>query len=247
MSLESDFLEAFELHHPEAIRRALAQGASPTALINSKRPIDILIEMYTRSPRFADCLRVMLAAGAVIGHPLLEAILLDDHQALHQILHDDPAAIHRNLTILAAYTSCREVSPLHICAEFNSLQCAQTLIAAGANVNAPAAIDTQGLGGQTPIFHAVNSNQNHCRPVMELLADSGADLTIQLQGLVWGDTFEWETVLFDVTSISYAQCGLYRQFHRNESHIYSNLDYLYRKRHNTPLPARNVPNRYLGE
>ena len=30
-------------------------------------------------------------------------------------------------------------------------------------------VDGDGLGGQSPLFHAVNCNQNHCRPVMELL------------------------------------------------------------------------------
>ncbi len=55
----------------------------------------------------------------------------------------------------------------------------------------------------------------------------------------------WETVLYDVTPLSYAQCGLYRQFHRREKDIYSNIEYLYLKRHNTLPAVRNVPNQYL--
>ena len=106
-------------------------------------------------------------------------------------------------------------------------------------------VDTDGIGGQTPIFHAVNSNQNYCRPMMELLVDAGADLDVRLKGLVWGDTMPWETVVFDVTPISYAQCGLYRQFHRREADIYSNIAYLHRKRYGTEPEIRNVPNKYL--
>jgi hypothetical protein len=203
-------------------------------------------QRHTRSANFAPCLRVLLDAGATVGNPLLEALLLDDPASLQIILANNPAAIHQSITIATAYTATRGVTPLHICAEFNSIHCARLLLDAGANVNAPAAFDPNGLNGHTPIFHTVNSNQNHCRPMMELLADRGADLTIRLKGLVWGEDLEWETVLFDVTPISYAQCGLYRQFHRDEAHIYSNLDYLYRKLHNAPLPHRNVPNRYLN-
>ena len=83
MSLEADYLGAFEEHSPQAIRASLAAGASPTELIKGKRPIDWLIEMYLRSSRFAACLRVLIDAGATIGDPLLEALLLDDDQKRH--------------------------------------------------------------------------------------------------------------------------------------------------------------------
>ena len=59
----------------------------------------------------------------------------------------------------------------------------------------------------------------------------GANLEIRLKGLVWGGGFEWETVVYDVSPISYAQCGLYFQFHRPEAQVYSNLRYLMEKRH----------------
>jgi ankyrin repeat protein len=197
--------------------------------------------MYTRSPQFGPCLRALLEAGASVGDPLLEAVLLDDQAALQDVVDQS-----RKLSPLCAYTSCDGVTALHICAEFNSIRCAQTLIEAGAEVNAQADVDADGFGGQTPLFHAVNSNQNYCRPVMELLVDAGADLHVRLKGLVWGKTMPWETVLYDVTLFSYAQCGLYRQFHRREADIYSNLAYLHRKRYGTAAAIRNVPNKYLA-
>jgi ankyrin repeat protein len=75
----------------------------------------------------------------------------------------------RSLTVLTASTSCRSVSPLHFCAEFNSIRCGKLLIDSGADVNACALVAAAGFGGQTPIFHAVNSRLNYCRPMMELL------------------------------------------------------------------------------
>lgn len=56
---------------------------------------------------------------------------------------------------------------------------------------------------------------------------------------------DWETVVYDVTPLSYAQCGLYRQFHRREEDVYSNIEYLFRERYGTKPPLRNVPNKYL--
>lgn len=247
MSLEADFLGALEEHSPEGIRNALAAGASPTDRIKGKRPIDCLIEGYLRSQRFADCLCVLIGAGATIGDPLLEAVLLDDEACLLPLLkRTEREELGRRLRVPCAFTSCEGVTALHLCAEFNSLRCARVLLDLGAGVNAAADIDAHGFGGQTPVFHAVNSIFNYCRPMMELLVEAGADLDVRLSGLVWGKGADWETGVLDVTPISYAQCGLYAQFHRREQDVYGNLAYLYHRRHGTNLPIYNVPNRYLA-
>jgi ankyrin repeat protein len=247
MSVTDDLLVGFELHSLSRIRQALEAGADPNTPIHGKRPIDQLIEMYTRSPRFADCLRLMLDAGAALDDPLLEALLLDDDESLRQVLANSPQSLDRRFHLECTYTSLRGVSPLHICAEYNSVKCARALLEAGIGVDVPAEIDANGIGGQTPLFHAVNSNQNHCRHMMELLVEAGANLDIRLKALVWGSGFEWETVVFDVTPLSYAQCGLYSQFHRPEKQVYSNIAYLYRKRYGAEPPVRNVPNKYLQD
>jgi len=244
MSLEADYLGAFEEHSPEGIRQALAAGASATTPIKGKTPMECFIEGYLRSPQFGECLRILLDAGATIGDPLLEAILLDDESAIQRLIPGQD--LNRKLRIPCAFTSCEGVTALHICAEFNSVKCGRVLLQAGADVNARANVDADGFGGQTPIFHAVNSIFNYCRPMLELLVDAGADLSLQLKGLVWGPGADWETLLVEVTPISYAQCGLYAQFHRRERDVYSNLGYLYQKRNGTILPVRNVPNRYLA-
>lgn len=245
MSVTDDLLLGFETHSPGRIRAALDAGASPNAPISGKRPVDCLIEMYQRSTRFPECLRLMLEAGAALDDPLPVAVLLDDDRGLREVLRASPQELGRRLHLECAYTSLRGVSALHVCAEYNSVKCARALLDAGVDVDVRADVDAQGIGGQTPLFHAVNSNHNHCRPAMELLVEAGAGLDIRVKGLLWGGGFEWETVVFDVTPISYAQCGLYTQFHRREEDVYGNIAYLFRNKYGSEPPFRNIPNKYL--
>jgi hypothetical protein len=89
MPTGTDLLGEFEEHSPAGIRALLAAGVSPTEPINGRRPIDVLIEMYLRSSRFAECLQIMLDAGATLGDPLLQAILLDDDAGLRGLLSSE--------------------------------------------------------------------------------------------------------------------------------------------------------------
>jgi len=247
MATEADLLGAFEEHSPREIHDILTAGVSPLKLIQGKRPVDCLIEGYLRSPRFADCLRVMLTSGADVGDPLLQALLLDDASSLETQIAKSPSVLGRRLSPLTAFTCCRNVTALHICAEFNSTQCGKLLIEAGADVNARSLVGPDGLGGQTPIFHAVNSIFNYCRPMMEMLVSAGASLDVNVPMLLWGETMPWETIVFDVTPVSYAQCGLFRQVHRDERDVYDNIAFLVRARNGSAPPERNVPNKYLAK
>lgn len=246
MTLESNFLDACETHSPDELRQVLAAGLDPLSPIKGKSPVDTLIESYLRSSRFHECLRILLSAGAIIDIPSLQAVLLDDDAALKNLIAAQGIhAVHQNLSAPSAFTSLQGATLLHVCAEYNSLRCATLLLDAGADINAPAQCDAQGFGGQTPIYHAVNSIFNFCRPTLELLVNRGANLDIRVNAFIWGPGADWETLILDASPISYAQCGLYAQFHRKESDIYSNLALLHQKRHSHPLPLRNVPNKYL--
>lgn len=247
MTAIEDLLGAFEVHSPEQIRDALRRGADPVAPVGGKAPLSWLIEMYPRSSRFAACLREMFEAGAELGDRYLEALLLDDGPLLRSALEGSEGDLERRFDLECAYTSLHGVSALHLCAEYGSIECARVLLELGLDVDVRAEVDRDGLGGQTPLFHTVNSNRNHCRPLMELLVESGAAVDVRLRGLRWGAGCDWETVVFDCTPITYAQCGLYPQFHRLEEHVHSNVDYLYRRRFGVAAPRHNVPNRYVSE
>ena len=61
-----------------------------------------------------------------------EAILLDDDAGIRELLARSTEHLQRKLSPLCAFTSCRGVSALHICAEFNSTRCARVLLENGA-------------------------------------------------------------------------------------------------------------------
>lgn len=243
---EEDLLVAFELHGVEAIRGALDAGADPLSPIRGKTPVQWLVEMYTRSPRFPGCLRLLLDRGAVLDDPLVAPVLLDDGEALRAALEADPSLVAHRTTMACAFTPLAGATLLHVAAEYGSASAARVLLEGGADVDARAALDPLGLDGHTPLFHTVNSNRNHGEPVLRLLLEAGARTDIRLPGLTWGRGFEWETTLFDVTPISYAQFGLLPQVHRGERDIYDNIRLLVEAAGRTVPPLDNVPNRYLN-
>jgi len=134
---------------------------------------------------------------------------------------------------------------LHICAEYNHLECAKILVKHGADINFTAGLDEYGFGGQTPIFHTVNQHANVCIDVMKYLIDESADLTLTVKGLVWGKGYQWETFIPAVNPISYAMIGLLPQFQRTEKQIYEVVSILLNARYGIEYHPVNVPNRYL--
>jgi hypothetical protein len=236
-----DLIGAFELHSVDHIRAALDAGLDVRAPIRGKPPIAWLTEMYTRSSAFPDCLRLLLDRGAVLEDPAIAPVLLDDADAVRA----SPALANHRTTMVSAFTPLVGATMLHVAAEYGSARAAGALIEMGADVNAPAAVDEYGLNGHTPLFHTVNSILNHAEPILRLLLDAGAKPDVRLPGISWGKGFEWETTIFDVTPISYAQFGLLPQVHRREADIYEIISRLLKAAGRPVPPLENIPNRYL--
>ena len=240
-----EILTAFEIHSVVRIRAVLDDGFDPRSEIQGKTLVNTLIEMYLRSDRFPDCLRLLLEHGALLDDPKLAPVLLNDPEDLAVAVRSDPSLLRHKATMVSAFTPLSGVSLLHVAAEYGHLQVARKLLELGAEVDARAAHDPYGFGGQTPLFHTVNSNGNRSEPVMRLLLEAGAQADLFLRGITWGKGFEWETECFDVTPVAYAQLGLLRQFQRSEEDTYANIRTLLLSLARETPHLRNVPNRYL--
>ena len=244
-AIEDELLTALELHADHRLRAVFDDGCDARSEIRGKTLANTLLEMYLRSDRFAGCLRLLLERGAVLDDPKLAPVLLNDPEALTAAVRRDPLLLMHTTSMVSAFTPLSGASLLHVAAEYGHLEVARRLLELGAKVDARAAVDSDGFGGQTPLFHTVNSNANRSEPVMRLLLAADAQADLFLPGLTWGKGFEWETLCFDVTPVSYAQLGLLRQFQRTEEDAYANIRTLLSAR-GRPLPRfENVPNRYL--
>lgn len=241
----ADLLSAFDGHDVDGICTALEAGADPSQPIDGKLATEWLLEEYHRTERLPECLRLLLDHGGSLPDSVLEPVLLDDAEAVQEAIHDNPGLLIHRTTLRSAFTSLTNVSLLHVAAEYGNLNAARALIAMGADIDARAGVDAHGLGGHTPLFHTVNSNGNRSAPIMQLLVKSGANCEVFVKGLHWGAGYEWETLFFDVTPISFAQMGLMPQVHRSEQHIYENIRFLLEAAGRPVPPLENVPNRYL--
>lgn len=241
-----DLLVAFECHSVEGIQAILDAGFDVSRPVNGKTPVTYLVEMYFRSDRFPDCLRLLLERGAALDDPTIESILLNDPIALDAAVRADSAILSHRTSLASTFTPLIGASLLHVAAEYGNLAVAKKLLELGADVNARAATDDAGMNGHTPLFHTVNSNANRSAPVMKLLLQAGARTDILLPGITWGKGFAWETTCFDVTPISYAQLGLLPQMQRTERDCYENVKALLQASGRPIPPLENVPNRYLA-
>jgi ankyrin repeat protein len=227
------------------MRVILDSGLDPRAAFRGRSPIQWLTEMYMRSDRFPECVRLLLDRGAVLDDPALVPVLLDDADGLAAALRADPSWIRHRTSRVSAFTPLVGASLLHVAAEYGNAKAARVLVEMGADVEARAALDDFGLNGHTPLFHTVHSIDNHALPVLRLLLDAGAKTDVHVAGITWGRGFEWETTCFDVTPISYAQLGLLPQMHRRDHDVYDNIRRLLAAAGRIPPPLENVPNRYL--
>ncbi len=234
-----------EVHSVEGIRECFSNGVNPNDKFRNEPLIYELTSEYGRTSRFKQCVKAFVDYGLYFGDKILLSVLLDDEKSLETQLINDPEAVSREYSLKCAYTPLYKASLIHICAEFNHLSCAKILVAHGADINATAGIDEYGFGGQTPIFHTVNQNSNNSLDMQNYLLSQPVDLKITVAGLIWGRTYEWETLIPAVNPISYAMMGLLPQMHRREPVISETVSRLLKVAYGINYTAQNIPCAYL--
>jgi len=236
-----------EVHDVAWIRQYFDNGGDPNGHFSDGTPVfTLMIEMYTRTPRFKDCVQVFIDHGLKFEHEELLAVFIDDAGKLEEQLKKDPVLIYKTYSLFNnTYTPVTGGTLLHFCAEYNCVACAKILLKYGADVNAKAGFDEYGFGGHTPIFHTVNQNCNNSKEMLKFLLEQKADLTITVKGLIWGKSYEWETFIPAVNPISYAMMGLLPQMHRKDTTVAETISLLIKYAYGLDYTPPNIPNAYL--
>jgi hypothetical protein len=243
----SQILYHIEVHSAAAIRRYFEEGGSPNEVMDDSTPLfTMMVEMYTRTPRFKDCVQAFIDHGLQFAPEELLDVFIDDAGKLEDLLKNNPGLVHKTFSLFNnTYASLTGGTLLHFCAEYNSIACAKVLAQYGADINAKAGFDEHGFGGHTPIFHTVNQNSNNSKEMLHFLFEQKADLTITVKGLIWGKGYDWETFIPAVNPISYAMMGLLPQMHRDPATVAETVSLLIKHAYGIDYTPGNVPNAYL--
>lgn len=182
-----------ETLQPGALEWLLRHGANANCADPDhgipRTALDYAIATYSRTPRQAACIDLLVAAGATTKYalPAVLDLLRGRLDRFAERLDDDPSLVHRRFRELDFGATAHRgltlagATLLHVAAEYGSVEAARLLLDRGADVNASAEVDANGVGGQTPIFHAATQFDDFGFGVAELLIDRGADLSIRVK------------------------------------------------------------------
>ena len=140
--------------------------------------------------------------------PGVIAAICGDIKEIDTLLGKDPSVIETRYPSLNIGTTggrmltLKGATLLHVAAEFGQVGIAEQLLEAGANVDARAATDLHGIGGQTPIFHAATQGHDFGIDVVRLLLSRGADLTVRCK---LPGHYEHPEEVFQGTVLDYAR------------------------------------------
>ena len=174
---------------PISLKWLLEHGADPNRGNQrwANTALDYLIGSYARSPQLAACIDLLLDAGGKTKYdaPGVLEILRGRTERLAEQLDANPELVNIRFPELdcgqtgARLLLLRGATLLHVAAEYGNLEAARLLLDRGAQVDARATVDENGVGGQTPIFHAVTQFNDWGFPLAQLLVERGADLSIR--------------------------------------------------------------------
>jgi hypothetical protein len=176
---------------PVPLKWLLEHGANPNCgnVEGRGTALDYVIGSYARSRQLGTCIDILLEGGGVTkyNYPGVLDLLRERLEGLAARLDAEPDLLNRLFPELdCGSTGARRLTLagatlLHVAAEYGNLEAATLLLDRGMDVDARAAVNDAGVGGQTPMFHAVTQFQDWGFPVVQLLLKRGADLSIRVK------------------------------------------------------------------
>ena len=166
---------ACETLDPESLRWLLKHGAE------AGDALDYTLATYVRAPEeLRACLQILMDAGAVTECPaIVVALVRGEVDVMKRMLGEDAGYLTRQFPEIDFGSTARRrltlrgATLLHVAAEYGEMDAARLLLDCGCDVNARAA------SGQTAIFHAATQFDDKGLPMVELLMERGADLSIR--------------------------------------------------------------------
>jgi hypothetical protein len=160
-------------------------------------PVALLLQTYSRYPEGKyRCLEIVAEQGIALPDTptmalhrgridLLENHLRRDAQLFsrtfsHQEIFPPELGCHAEESLALHGTPLAGATLLHMCVDYDEIEIARWMIERGADVNAKAAVDSEGFGGHTLLFGCVVSQSYRCgrqrdADFTRLLLDHGAD------------------------------------------------------------------------
>jgi ankyrin repeat protein len=182
---------ACEAVNAVSLKWLLGHGANPNCgnAYGCLTALDYLICGYARSSQLPACIDLILEAGGKTKYdaPGVLDLLRGDIDRLSEQIDANPDLVNRRFPELDCGQTgdrlllLRGATLLHVAAEYGHLEIARLLIDRGAQVDAKATVDENGVGGQTPIFHAATQFNDWGFAVAQLLVEREADISIRVK------------------------------------------------------------------
>ncbi len=215
---------ACETLDPAGIRFAAEMNAPFTDEHGDRlAPLAMVLETYARrSEGKHSILDIFERRGYALPDTPMMAFHRGDLACLETHLRRKPRLLEHRFTIDEIYppecgcgkngaglhwTPIDGTTLLHLAVDFHEYEMFDWLLEHGADVNARAAVDSDGFGGHTPLFNAVVCGVRHRETMTRALLDRGAvkDVRASLRKFLdWTDTPRWHEAR-DVTAADWGR------------------------------------------